>query len=243
MLEWYTAHASLEDQMNLTERYITHMHKEVQGDFALETSPWKRFSIPDLFQELLGFNFASESFTSQVFFEEIQNSQKLSELEKSQIGAQEQDSFDVLFGKCLLAIVEPFLSQFVGCFVYGFPVQMSALASVNNINPQLVNRFECYLNGVEIANGYEELLSVSEFQLRLDRFLKSGEKTASYDGRQIPKADHCLKKAMSLGFTPCVGVALGFERLLAILKGEDKIQNLLVLPFEERLEKFTSCEF
>jgi len=128
---------------------------------------------------------------------------------------------DLLFSH----IVEPQLQGLV--FVEQFPAAQAALAQifVDAYGNQVAARFELYINGVEIANGYQEELNADVLRAR---FLANNEMRKSR-GQTLPPVDEKFLAAMSAGMPPCAGVALGFDRLLMAIYGEKNIAA--VVPF------------
>jgi lysyl-tRNA synthetase class 2 len=128
---------------------------------------------------------------------------------------------DILFSH----IVEPQLQGKV--FVEQFPAAQAALAQTffDVYGNSVAARFELYINGVEIANGYQEELDA---KVLAARFLENLELRKSR-GQTLPSIDEKFLAAMSAGMPSCAGVALGFDRLLMAASGEKKIAA--VLPF------------
>jgi elongation factor P--(R)-beta-lysine ligase len=252
MLEWYSAFITVEQQMSFTQKYILHLHEVLKSELLLGVEPWPIFSLPSLFKQLLGFNFfheeTGEQTTPEELFNLIQNSHLITSEMKLRISVNVQDSWEVLFGKCLMCVIEPYLESQVCCFVCHFPSQMAALAAPLRLNlgvvhKALVNRFECYINGVEICNGYEELLGENIYKERLTALLKSSRIKNSTNENFHAVEDFEFSKVMKLGFVPCVGNALGFDRLIMTLCQSEKIQDFFPLPFEKRLQGAGNASF
>lgn len=128
---------------------------------------------------------------------------------------------DLLFSH----LVEPQLSGLV--FVEQFPASQAALAQtyVDDYGNQVAARFELYINGVEIANGYQEELGADVLARRFSANLELRKSR----GQSLPPPDSSFLAAMSAGMPVCAGVALGFDRLLMAISGESNIAA--VLPF------------
>ncbi|HSC76447.1 MAG TPA: EF-P lysine aminoacylase EpmA [Pseudomonadales bacterium] len=129
---------------------------------------------------------------------------------------------DLLFSH----LVEPQLQGKV--FVEQFPAAQAALAQtfVDAYGNRVAARFELYINGVEIANGYQEELDA---EVLAARFLENIELRKSR-GQTLPPIDEKFLAAMAAGMPPCAGVALGFDRLLMIASGENNIAAVLPFP-------------
>ena len=129
---------------------------------------------------------------------------------------------DLLFSQ----LVEPQLPSGL-VFVYDYPACQSALAQLHNDTQgrQVSRRFEVFLNGLELANGYFELTDIAEQQQRFD-----GDNAQRIEASkpQIPVDRHLLA-ALDYGMPSCAGVAMGVDRLLMQLEGADSITQ--VMPF------------
>ena len=106
-------------------------------------------------------------------------------------------------------------------FVYDFPAQSASLASINEQGR--AERFELYIGGLELANGYQELTDASEHRRRF----KADNETRERLGKQPLEADTSLIEALGRGLPECTGVALGIDRLLMLITGVDDIRDLL----------------
>ncbi len=137
------------------------------------------------------------------------------------------DALDLL----LVAQLEPKLGQPVPIFVHDYPASQAALAQVytNEQGHELAQRFELYIHGIELANGYHELSDPVE-QVR--RFEAANRDRLASGRSELPR-DTGLIRALEHGLPACAGVALGFDRLMMIASGTDHIQNVRGLPFAD----------
>lgn len=112
--------------------------------------------------------------------------------------------------------------------VHDFPASQAALSRIRAGDPPLAERFECYVDGVELANGYHELVDAAEQRARFDADLvrRRGR------GAVPPPADERLLAALGHGLPACAGVALGVDRLLMVLQGTVAIAKVLAFPFD-----------
>jgi lysyl-tRNA synthetase class 2 len=130
----------------------------------------------------------------------------------------------------LVTLVEPQLGRGSPCFVYDYPVSQASLARVRapgaDGGAAVAERFELYLEGVELANGFHELADAGEqarrFALDLAERRRHGEAAVPMDDR--------LLAALNAGLPPCSGVALGLDRLLMLALGADSIDQVLAFP-------------
>lgn len=113
-------------------------------------------------------------------------------------------------------------------FVYDYPPSQAALARIRRDPYPVAERFELYLEGMELANGFQELTDANEQRRRFDADLK--ERAAAGLAEVIP--DEELIAALSVGITEAAGVALGVDRLLMIAAGSTHIDEVLAFPVE-----------
>jgi len=114
-------------------------------------------------------------------------------------------------------------------FVYDYPASQAALARLCPEEPRLAERFELYVDGLELCNGYHELLDAAEQRAR---FEQANDQRRS-DGREPLAPDERLLEALESGLPDCSGVALGFDRLVMLALGADSIDEVLPFPFED----------
>jgi len=119
-------------------------------------------------------------------------------------------------------LIEPNLGQTVPTFIYDYPASQAALAKVRAGAPPLAERFELYITGLELANGYHELCDSCEFQRRFE--CDTLHRKAS-DGF-VPDINRRLRAALDAGMPESAGVALGFDRLLMVAAECDSIADV-----------------
>lgn len=127
----------------------------------------------------------------------------------------------------LTRLVQPALSP-GGVFLYHFPADQAALARILPGDPPLAERFELFLAGVELANGYQELTDAREQRSRIEADL------ARRRDRGLPEvpADAKLLDALEHGLPECAGVALGFDRLVGLRAGIEDIRRVMPFPID-----------
>lgn len=125
----------------------------------------------------------------------------------------------------LTHVVEPKLGQGRLTFIHDYPASQASLARVQPGDPPVAARFELYLNGVELANGFHELADAGEQRIRFERQLHA---RATAGLPPVP-LDEALLAAMP-GLPDCAGVALGFDRLVMLASGARSIQDVLAFP-------------
>ena len=127
-------------------------------------------------------------------------------------------------------VIEPELASLKKpVFIYDFPASQAQLAKVklDNDGEQVAARFELYAGGLEVANGYDELLDAKELR---KRFEYDNQQRLKLGKAEMP-IDEKLLAAMSLGLPPCTGVALGLDRLLMLAMNKESIDCVQNLPF------------
>jgi lysyl-tRNA synthetase class 2 len=126
----------------------------------------------------------------------------------------------------LTHVVEPHLGRGRLTFLYDFPASQASLARIHPGEPPLAARFELYVNGVELANGFHELGDSAEQRTRFERQLHLREAGGLH---KVP-LDEQLLAALEAGLPDCAGVALGVDRLVALAAGTRSIEEVLAFP-------------
>ncbi len=128
----------------------------------------------------------------------------------------------------LVEQVQPHLGRDRPTIIYDYPASQAALAQVRNEDPPVAERFELFVAGVELANGYHELIDPD--LLRQRNATNNAARLA--DGKQpLPEESHLLA-AMDSGLPRASGVALGFDRLVMLAAGAERIDQVLAFPFD-----------
>ncbi len=122
--------------------------------------------------------------------------------------------------------IEPKLGIDAITFIYDYPASQASLARVRAGDHPVAERFELYIDGVELANGFYELADAEEQRAR---FTADLQQRAEEDKREVP-LDEYLLAALQAGLPDCSGVALGLDRLLMLLTGADDISAVLAFP-------------
>ena len=127
----------------------------------------------------------------------------------------------------MATLVEPALDPRQPTFICDFPASHAALARLKPGNPPVADRFELFLGGMELANGFHELTDAGEQARRFEADLDARRAR----GLVEPPVDRRLIAAMTQGLPDCAGVALGFDRLVMILAGASHIDEVLAFPW------------
>lgn len=131
---------------------------------------------------------------------------------------------DLLMG----LVVGPRLGRGNPCFVCDYPATQAALARIRPGQPRVAARFELYLDGLELANGFHELAKAREQRARFTRDLS----LRRVRGQVQPPLDENFLAALMNGLPDCAGVALGFDRLVAIALGADNLADAMAFSVE-----------
>lgn len=131
---------------------------------------------------------------------------------------------DLLMG----LVVGPQLGRERPCFIVDYPASQASLARLKPGLPPVAARFEFYLDGVELANGFHELSDAGEQRSRFARDLE----VRRARGQAEPPLDGRLLAALEAGIPDCAGVALGFDRLVAIAIGATRLSQAIAFPID-----------
>lgn len=136
-----------------------------------------------------------------------------------------KDDFETAYFKILIERIEPQLALYPAIALYNYPPSQSALAKVES---GWARRFEIYVQGIELCNGFHELTDAHENRAR---FAASNQARLEL-GKEVPAEDQGFWEALTVGLPECCGNALGFERWLALLLGETSLDR--VVPFRNQ---------
>ena len=129
---------------------------------------------------------------------------------------------DVLLQFIFSEIIEPTIGKTAPQFIFNFPVEQASLATVSTEDARVAERFECYYQGIELVNGFNELTDANE---QRSRFEKDNKKRVSQGLAEQPM-DQRFIEALSHGLPQCSGVALGVERLLMLALNVEYINEI-----------------
>ncbi len=218
MLEFYQAYATFEDLMDLTEDMISGLVETLFGTTKITfgeqeiefARPWKRMTMIEALSHADGFDTAL-----------LEDVGKLAAYAK-QMGIEDADKLSR--GKLITSIFEELCEKKLvqPTFITHYPVEVSPLAKRNKENPEVTERFEMYISGMEIANGFNELNDpVDQKQRFLDQ-VKDREEGASVDEDYIT--------ALEYGLPPTAGEGIGIDRLAMLLTDSQSIREVILFP-------------
>jgi len=140
----------------------------------------------------------------------------------------DDSDLDAWMDLLMTELVQPQLGWERPLVIYDYPASQSALAVVREEDPPVAERFELFVDGVELANGYHELLDAGELLTRNRR----NNVARIADGKQPLPEESRLLAAMRRGLPPCSGTALGFDRLVMVALGAKSIDEVIPFPVE-----------
>lgn len=223
MLEWYRAGADYRDIVRDTQALVRHCARALQGMTLPRprtdvTGAWPRLSIRAAIQRFAGFD------PGRCDDDRLVRQRAVA----SGLEVRPDDSAADVLVRALVERVEPALAAMPGVVLERWPASMASLARRFAKAPHLAERFEVYLGGVELANGFSELVDAVEQRARLEHDL-SERRRHGLPGYPL---DERFLGALGEGCPPSAGVALGVDRLLMVLGGWDDIEAVLPFPFE-----------
>ena len=129
----------------------------------------------------------------------------------------------------LVEVVEPQLMSLGAVFLTDYPACLASLARLNPHDPSTSARFEAYVDGIELANGFGELIDPVEQRKRLEQ---DNEERQTMGVRTYP-LDESFLDALAAGLPPCSGIALGMDRLIMLATKSNAIDDVIVFPPED----------
>ncbi|MGQ9576739.1 MAG: EF-P lysine aminoacylase EpmA [Thermoguttaceae bacterium] len=128
----------------------------------------------------------------------------------------------------LSEVVQPNLGRQRPVILFDYPASQAALARVRPGEPPVAERFELYVSGIELANGYHELLDPAVLRQRN----AENNRLRQSDGKQALPEPRRLLAAMEAGLPPATGAALGFDRVVMLAAGADRLEEVIAFPFD-----------
>lgn len=227
MLEFYQSYATYEDLMTLTEELICYVATAVNGSSTLVyqnstiefSGRWQRLDLMTALERIDGFN-----------MDWVNDKEKLVEFATSKgihiTGTKSKK--DIRKGKVIMKIFETFVEPLLiqPTFVTGYPVEVSPLSRRNEQDGSITDRFELFIAGSEIANGFSELNDPVD---QKDRFLQQVEDREAGDD-EAHYMDDDYVEALEYGMPPTAGEGIGIDRLTMLLTGAASIREVILFP-------------
>ncbi len=224
MLETYEAYADYLDVATMTEELVAEVARETLGGTMVEVGdrevdlapPWRRVTLRDVIREHTGID----------VLEHRERDSLLAAMGAAgmEVGGEKKEGWGKLVDELLSKHVEPRLVE--PTFVLDYPVELSPFARPHRAEGGLVERFESFVGGIEIANAFSELTDPVEQRRRFEqqqRLLSAGDEEAQ-------PYDEDFVRALEYGMPPTGGLGIGIDRLVMILSGRRSIREVVLFP-------------
>lgn len=222
IMELYEAYTDYEHIMELTEQLISTVAKEALGTFKITyqgqkidlTPSWTRMTMLEAIKKYSGVDFG-----------EIKNDDEARKTAKQlKLNVKDDDTWGIIVNLAFEELVEKNLIQ--PTFIIDYPVEVSPLTKKKPSDPRLTERFELYINGMEMANAYSELNDPID---QRERFLKQVEARNAGD-EEANMMDEDFVNALEYGMPPTGGLGIGIDRLVMLLTDSYSIRDVLLFP-------------
>jgi lysyl-tRNA synthetase class 2 len=222
MLEFYQAYATHEDLMTLTEQLFGEVARKVMGTTSISyqshtidfQGPWRRLSLAQALEELGGLDPTLLNDRDRLIAFAGEKGVPLTKTRR--VGKIITKLFD--------ALVEPQLIQ--PTFITGYPVEVSPLSRRSDTQPDITERFELFVAGFEIANGFSELNDPED---QYQRFMQQMEDRREGDD-EAHQMDADYIEALEYGMPPTAGEGIGIDRLAMLLTDAPSIREVILFP-------------
>ncbi len=222
MVEFYQAYADYEDLMSFTEKMFSFVAKKVTGSETIEyqeqsidfAKKWARLSMIDSLTKIGGIDAKIVKDKDAL----------LDFAKKHNIEIKNKERYGKVLTKLFDIFVEPKLIQ--PTFITGYPVEVSPLSRKSDSNPDLTDRFELFIAGKEIANGFSELNDPED---QYERFLEQATQREQGD-EEAHIMDLDYVEALEYGMPPTAGQGIGIDRLVMLLTDSDSIREVILFP-------------
>jgi lysyl-tRNA synthetase class 2 len=207
MLEWYRPELDFEQLINEVDQLLQHVASTAQA---------RRLSYQSVFKEYLAIDVftCSDKQIQQLVLTQIKGASLEWDLSRD-------DALELLMSQ----LIEPKLVELgVPVFIYDFPASQAQLAKImdDEQGNQVAKRFELYASGMELANGYDELLDADELAKRF----AADNISRQHQNKPMVPVDENLLTAMRAGLPQCTGVALGLDRLMMLISKKKHISTV-----------------
>src|SRR6516225_7085461 len=220
MLEFYQAYSNYTELMDLTEEMVTGIAQKVCGskvikydEYEIDFSKWTRLSMKEAIAK---FSPEAVDTADRGAVEAL--------LKKLHADFDPRMPLGNLIGLLFEVVAEEHLVQ--PTFIYDYPLELSPLSKQKASDRSLVERFELYIGGMEIANGYSELNDPMD---QRERFLSQLQARARGD-EEAHEMDEDYIRALSYGMPPTAGEGIGVDRLTMLLTNSTSIRDVILFP-------------
>ncbi|MBV9802921.1 MAG: lysine--tRNA ligase [Solirubrobacterales bacterium] len=215
MLEFYEAYADYEDVAARCERLVAFVASEVGYEGEVDLSPpWRRETLPDAIRARTGIDIMEAS-----------DRESLAQAMRARgLAVPEDEGWPKLVDELVTKHVEPTLVE--PTFLMDYPVALSPFAKRHRSVPGLVERFEAYVGGMEIANAFTELNDPDEQRRRFEE----QRALAGAGDVEAQPYDEAFVEALEQGMPPTGGIGIGIDRLVMVLTGRRSIREVVLFP-------------
>ncbi|MBC2704355.1 lysine--tRNA ligase [Desulfobacula sp.] len=222
MVEFYQAYADYENLMDLTEEMFESIVKEISGSTAIEyqgqtidfKKGWQRIPMIESLVKIGGVDPAILDDTESL----------LNFAQKNNIQITKKDRHGKVLTKLFDILVEPKLIQ--PTFITGYPIEVSPLSRKSDGNPELTDRFELFIAGREIANGFSE---INDPEDQHNRFLMQAQQRDEGNS-EAHIMDSEYVEALEYGMPPTAGEGIGIDRFVMLLTDSPSIREVILFP-------------
>jgi lysyl-tRNA synthetase, class II len=217
MVEWYEAYADYNDEMRRVEEMVAFVARACgyTGEVSLEP-PWRRVTLRDAIHDATGIDILADR-EREALAGAIESSDRVELPTDDRTWAQLVDDL-------LSKAVEPHIRE--PQFIVDYPVELSPFAKAHRSEPGLVERFEAFVDGMEISNAFTELNDPDDQRARFEaqaRHAAAGDEEAQpFDEAYIAALEH--------GMPPTGGVGVGIDRLVMVMTGRRSIREVVLFP-------------
>ncbi len=221
LLECYQAYSDYNDMMRLVEEMASYVAREVLSDTRIAVNdniinlapPWRRIYLRDAVKNYC-----------DIDFEDYPDAPSLrSKMEEKGMEVDPNKGRGKLVDELISTFVEPNLIQ--PTFLIDYPAEMSPLAKRKRGNERLVERFEGFINGMEIANAFTELNDPIDQRERFKQQIRE-----RVGDEEVEVADEDFLEALEYGMPPTGGLGIGIDRLVMLLTGQSSIREVILFP-------------
>jgi lysyl-tRNA synthetase class 2 len=221
-LEFYMAYADYRQVMDMAEEMVATCAEQVLGTTRIVwdgheidlSPPWRRWRLRDAAREVTGVDYGLHPDAEGLYQALVARGHT----------PEHKPSWGKLIDPTLVDYVAPHLIQ--PTFLYDYPPEVSPLAKRSPDEPDVVERFEFFIGGLELGNAFSEINDPLD---QRERFLASSQALAEGDEESHP-LDEDYVTALSYGMPPTGGFGMGVDRLAMLLTGSDSLREVILFP-------------
>lgn len=228
IMEWYRANADYNALMTDVENLLYQVNLKlnnrsyinVKGKKIDLTPPWSRLTASQLFSKFL-------DLSLELLLNDKDEFVKQAKLKGYNIEAEED--WEDIFYKLFLTYIEPGLGVEKPVFMIDYPAAMAALSRLKPDDKRWAERVEFYIAGIELGNGFSELIDAAEQEKRLIEERELREQM----GKDLYDVDKSFIEALKAGMPPSTGIAVGIDRIVLLLLEKENIEDVILFPQKE----------